>query len=201
MPSCASDHGKREAGGWKLDAFPASGFQLLASSLPIASSGSWSVVYGLWSVDDLMNVLVGSLLMHVVLAQVVPSPWWVPDVALAGCVLVVSAAPKRWAPLSAVPAVAMMPWLTRATLPLGLGYLMCGAMVRLAATRWDVADARVQLTLVVVASTFMTLGAMALAGLCSLPVVGLAVLHVGLTALCVPLIRYFSRAGAVSSKQ
>jgi hypothetical protein len=142
-----------------------------------------------------MKVLLGSLLVQFFLGQLIPSPWWVPDVALAGCVLVVSAAPTRWVLVSAVPAGAIMPWLTRATLPLCLGYLACGAMVRLAASRWDVADARVQLTLVVVASTFMTLVAMACSRALPLAVIGPAIMHVALTACCVPPLQYLVCVG------
>ena len=138
-----------------------------------------------------MMVLWGSLAAQWLLSQVLPSPWWVPDVALAGVVVSVAASPKRWVVVGVAAGVAMLPWLTRALVPLGAGYLVCAAAVRELSTTWDASDARLQLGVTAAASLLMTVGAMGLARASMWPVAGPALLHTALTALCVIGLRRF----------
>ena len=130
-----------------------------------------------------MKLLAACLLTHALLAQVIPSPWWVPDITLVGLIISVTRAPSRWLLVSWVAGLFMLLWTLRHAVPLMVGAVAVGGVVRLLARNWDATDARVQYLVVGLAGCLMTFGAMWLDGCWSLPLFGLAVIHVALTCL------------------
>lgn len=134
-------------------------------------------------------VLIMCLLAHALLAHLIASPWWVPDLTLVGLVLVVSAASTHWLIASVIAGLFIMAWAGRFPAQGFLSYVLCGAIVQLAARRWDTTDARVQGVVVVGASVALTLGLLWVEGLWSVPILGLAAVRIALTALSLPLAR------------
>lgn len=137
-----------------------------------------------------MTVLIGCLASHQLLAHVIPSPWWLPDLTLIGLVLSVGKAPRQWPALSVAAGCFTILWMARFPGHVFLGYLMCGWAVGALARRWDTADARIQWCLVLAAGAAMTLGLIWLDNLWSLPVLGLALARVVVTGCCAPIVRH-----------
>ena len=136
-----------------------------------------------------MRVLIGCVVVHAVLASVVPSPWWLPDVTLIGLVLAVGETPGQWPVLSGVAGLFTILWTARFPGHVFLSYLICGWAIGALAHRWDADDIRVQSCLVMATSTAVTLGLVWFDHLWSLPVAGLAGARVAVTGCCVPLVR------------
>ena len=137
-----------------------------------------------------MKVLAACLLTHALLAQVIPSPWWVPDVTLVGLIVSVTRAPSRWLLFSWLAGLSMLLWSLRHAVPLMMGAVVIGGIVRLLARDWDATDARVQSLIVGLASCLMTAGAMWLDACWSLPLFGLAAVHIALTCLAFAVVRH-----------
>ena len=95
-----------------------------------------------------MRILVIAMLLHAVLASLLPMPWLVPDLTLLGMVIATARAPHRWLVYAGVAGCGMMLWAARLPAPILLSYVVVGGAVRLAATRWDLADRVVQRVLV-----------------------------------------------------
>ncbi len=136
-----------------------------------------------------MRVLLGCIALHLLLADVVPSPWWVPDFTLVGLVMAVALAPHRWFVLAMLAGVAAMVWAIRFPGPILMTYLIIGMGVRVMTMHWDMADARVQALTVSVASLLVTLECLWLHELWSLSLLGLTGVHVVMTVLAVPVTR------------
>lgn len=144
-----------------------------------------------------MRLLIGCLLAHVVIAELVPSSWWVPDLTLIGLVLSVGERPERWLVGSALAGLATMVWAIRFPVPVSVGYLAFGWAVQAAARQWDATDERVQYLLVLVASVLFTFGALWLHDRWTFMLVGLALVRVVMTCSALPLVRgvFNSRGG------
>ena len=136
-----------------------------------------------------MLILVGCLAAHGFLADLVPSPWWVPDVTLVGLILAIERLPRQWLLFSATAGISMMVWAVRFPQPVFLGYLGFGGVVRLLARQVDANDLRVQCFTAGLASMALSLGALWLDGLWSLPLFGLMSVRVLLTTMTVPFVR------------
>ena len=136
-----------------------------------------------------MLILVGCLVAHGFLADIIPSPWWVPDVTLVGLVLAIERLPRCWLLFSATAGISMMAWAVRFPQPVFLGYLGFGGVVRLLARQVDANDLRIQCLMAGLASVVLSLGALWLDGLWSLPLLGLMSGRALLTAMTVPLVR------------
>ena len=136
-----------------------------------------------------MRLLAACWLTHVLLAQVMPSPWWVPDVTLVGLVLSVTRSPSRWLLLSWLAGCSTLLWAVRYPAPLMAGAVAVGGSVRLLTAAWDAADARIQYLVMGLASGLTTLGAVWLEGCWSLSLLGLAAMHVLLTCLAFVILR------------
>lgn len=136
-----------------------------------------------------MRGLLGCLVIHTLLAAIVPSPWWVPNLTLAGLVLAIGRSPRRWLTLSGVAGLWTAVWAVRLPGVLFLGYLGCGWLAQRVARRWDMTEVRVQSGLVGMASLLMTVGTLWLDGLWSFPLLGLAGAHVVVTCAAAPLLR------------
>jgi hypothetical protein len=139
-----------------------------------------------------MLILAGCLVAHALIALVVPSSWWVPDLTLVGLVLTVGKAPSQWCLLSGMAGLFTVAWAVRSSGPILVGYLLLGWIVHVLARHWDATDLRVQCLMSGIASLVMTFGALWLSGLWSLPLLGLASAHVAMTGLSVPLVWRFS---------
>ena len=151
-----------------------------------------------------MRCVIGSLIAHMVVAQLVPAPWWVPDLTLVGMIYAVAHSPRRWFLYSSIAGLSTMVWAARDPAPLFITSLVMGWMVQALTTRWDASDARVQLTMVGMASLSTTLGAIWLEACWSWSMLGLGVAHIAVTCLSAlgmqRLIDGCARAGVVRSR-
>ena len=140
-----------------------------------------------------MALLIGCVVTHALLAHLIASPWWLPDLTLVGLVLAVGRRPAQWLIASLVAALLPVVSAVRFSGQLFSAYLVCGWLVQLVGRRWDAADGRVQGAMVLMATAALTLGAIWLEDLWSLPLLGSAGLRVAATGLCVPLIQRLAR--------
>ena len=129
------------------------------------------------------------LAVHALLAGVIPSPWWVPNLSLVVLVVIVARVPNRWLILSWLAGMFMMVWTVRFPVLVFASYLFVGWAVQALSQRLDTTDPRAEWLIVGLASLCLTLGALWLESLWSVSLVGLAVVHIGLTVLAVPLTR------------
>lgn len=132
-----------------------------------------------------MTILAGFLLAHAVLAQAPVSPWWVPNLTLVGMVLAIGRHPERWAVWAGVASGWAMVWAVRMPWVVGLSYLGCGWGVHGLCQSWETSDVRMQSLAVGLSSLVMTVALLWVDRLWSLPVAGMAVVHVGMTAATV----------------
>ena len=142
-----------------------------------------------------MLVLVAYLAAHALIAQIVPSPWWVPDLTLVGLIFTVARSPRHWLALSVLAGLFTLAGTVRFPGPIFMSYLVLGWIVQWLAGHWDVTDARVQYFMTGLASLAMTFGALWLDGLWSWPLVGLASVHVALTGFTAMGLRHLSVSG------
>jgi len=136
-----------------------------------------------------MGVLLGCLLAHALVAQLIPWPWWVPDITLVGLVLAVGRSPGQWLALSGLSGLWTVVWAVRFQGAVFIGYLALGWAVQALTRRWDATEVRVQAAMVAMASLFMTAGALWLDELWSWPLLGLAGAHVVMTCVTLPIAR------------
>jgi len=134
------------------------------------------------------------LAAHVLLANAFPSPWWVPDLSLVVLVIVVARVPDRWLSLSWLAGVFKMTWAVRFPGQILVSTLFVGWVVQALSRRLDTTDPRTEWLIVGLASLCLTLGALWVEELWTVPLMGLAVVHVSLTVLAVPLARQVLRA-------
>ena len=132
-----------------------------------------------------MALFIGCLLAHLVLVGVVSSPWWVPDLTLVGLMLATVKTPHRWLAYSGIAGLVTLSWVVRDRWPLLLSYLALGGFLRVVRRHWDVTDVRVQCVVSGLAASVLTGGAMWLEDLWSIPLLGLATVHVVMTVLAV----------------
>lgn len=99
--------------------------------------------------------LLSCIVAHVLLANWVGPAWWVPDLTLIGCVLVVATGPSRWLPISAAAGGMHVLWTVRFAPLVFAGCLAVGWGTALAAQQWDTSDRRVQRVLVALATVVM----------------------------------------------
>jgi hypothetical protein len=135
-----------------------------------------------------MGWLLGCLGAQALVACVVPSPWWVPDLALVGLVLVIGATPERWLPAACLAGLFTGALAVRVPIPIAFGYVIGGWVLRTAGSRWDLGDRRVQCLAASGLSAVLTLGMLWLEDEWSLALVGLASVRVFLTALVILLV-------------
>jgi hypothetical protein len=140
-----------------------------------------------------MWLLAACLAAHALLARLIPSPWWVPDLTLIGLVLTVSRQPDRWLLACAIAGLFTAIWAARLAAAALLGALICGALLRLGARRWDATDARVQGAALVVLSALTTLGLLWLERLWSWPLLALAAARVSVTGASLRVIQRLLR--------
>ncbi len=87
----------------------------------------------------------------------------------------------------------MMVWVIRVPVPMFICMLLFGWTIRMVGGHWDLADARIQCWLAATATTVLTFGGLWLDEQWSAALIGLALLHVALTTLCVPCFRWFAK--------
>ena len=143
-----------------------------------------------------MSILAWCLVAHALLARLIASPWWVPDLTLVGLVLGVSLRPRHWLMASVVAGLFMMLGAVRFPAQVFLGYVLCGTLVQLSAQRWDTTDGRIQGCVVLILSAFMTLGLLGLERLWSWPLLAFAAVRVAVTGLSLPCVRSLCVRGA-----
>ena len=132
-----------------------------------------------------MALFFGCLVLHVLLAQVLASPRWVPDLTLGGLLLAVGRAPRRWLPWSGLASLWAAVWAVRAPGIIFLGYVGCGWIVSRLSRAWDMTDLRIQSLVAGIASLFVTGMALWVDQVWRAPVMGWASVHVAVTTLAV----------------
>jgi hypothetical protein len=146
-----------------------------------------------------VSILAWCLVAHALLARLIASPWWVPDLTLVGLVVGVGLRPRHWLIASGVAGCFMMAWAVRFPAQVALGYVLCGTLVRLVARRWDMTDGRIQGCLVIALSSLLTLGLLGLERLWSWPLLACAAVRVAVTGLSLLLVqRLLRRASPLS---
>ena len=138
-----------------------------------------------------MIVLGACLVAHHVLALIVPSPWWVPDLTLVGLILAVTSTPRQWPLLSGLAGFLTMLWAIRNPQPVALAYGGLGGVVAWITRRLDASDVRVQCFIVGSAGLLLSLGALWFEDLWSLPLVGAMGIRIVMTTGMVPVVRKF----------
>lgn len=133
-----------------------------------------------------MLMLLGCAMLHVLLADMLPSPWWAPDLTTAGLVLAIAQRPRRWLLMSATVGLLMLLWTIRFPVQVFCGALVLGLATQFAATQWDLADVRVRCWLVGAATLLMSLWLFWLDDAVSVRILGWIVTRASLTALTVP---------------
>ena len=134
-------------------------------------------------------VLVGCFAAQLLLARVLPSPWWVPDLLAAGLVVAILRAPSWWMAFSAFAASGTVLWSVRHGAALFMAWVALGGMVRLLIDRWDIEELRVQMVVVGLASLVLMAGSAWLDEVWSLELAGWMALRAVLTALVLPMVR------------
>ena len=135
-----------------------------------------------------MQLLIGCWIVQLVLAQAMPSPWWVPDLIVAGLIVAVIRQPSRWMTLSVMASLCQALWALRAPGQLMGSYLAVGGVTAVVHTRWDLTDRRLQLLLVMAASVMMTGVGFWLDEVWSAPIIAAALLRLGLTVISLAVI-------------
>ena len=97
--------------------------------------------------------------VHLALALISPSAWWVPDLTLVGLVLSVARFPSKWLLLSGVAGLLTSAWAVQSFSLMFAGYLLVGWATRIAGHRWDVTDVRIESWLAGGGSLLLTLAA------------------------------------------
>ncbi|MBI4598355.1 MAG: hypothetical protein HY737_08160 [Candidatus Omnitrophica bacterium] len=126
---------------------------------------------------------------QLLLVQVLPSPWWVPDLLVVALVVAMSAQPNRWVALSAAAGLCQSVWAVRFPWHIVMSYVGVGWLAMLAHARWNAADWRVQALAVGAGVAMVTAVGLGLDALWSLDAIGLAGVRVGLTVLSFFLLR------------
>lgn len=135
-----------------------------------------------------MKLLVGCFLLHVLAVQVITAVWWVPDLTVIGLMASIGRMPRRWLLYAGTAGVLSGLWSPRLQAPLLAGYLLCGALLRLLAGRWDLSDGRVQSVGAVIASGALAAGMGWSLETWSWRVAALSGLHAALTGAAVVLV-------------
>jgi len=136
-----------------------------------------------------MTALGACLFLHWLLARFMPSPWWVPNLTLAGLILAVVRRPGQWLLLALAAGFFASIWTVRASGGVIFEYLLLGWCVHLIARRWDVSDPRMQCWLVGVAAFGFTLATIWIEAIRALPVFWPALGHAALTCAMIPMVR------------
>ena len=146
-----------------------------------------------------MKLLVVCLMTHYALANLLPAPWWLPDLTLAGLAVAIAEAPQRWLAFALVAASSTVLWTIRDTGLTFSGLLAAGWVLCLCAGQWDLTDQRV-LRLSASAVTAGLPGLVLWAhGWWSWPLALMWLVHAALTGVSAGLIGRFAAAPRASS--
>lgn len=134
-------------------------------------------------------LLMGCGLLQLLLARLMPSPWWVPDLLAAGLVLAILRVPGWWLMFSAFAAAFTVMWSVRHAAPLFTSWVLAGGAVRLLMDRWHMEEPRAQMVAAGLISLAMMTGAVWMDNVWSFEQAGWMSLRAVLTALMLPLMR------------
>lgn len=129
------------------------------------------------------------LAAHVIAAQVIPSPWWVPNLTLMGLVLASGRSPRHAGWFGACAGLAAMLWAARAIWLVLLGSLLAGLAIHRLGVHWNLNEPRVQVSLTGLLMAVLMAVTLWLDQAWSVPVVGLAVVQVMVTGATLWVLR------------
>ena len=130
-----------------------------------------------------MGLVWSGLIVQWLLAQGLPSVWWVPDLLAIGLVIGVVRQPGRWLECSMVAGLGAMVWAIRHPALTALAYVSIGGIVRAAGWRWDLTDRRLQAELAFLAAALSAGPALWVDGLWSAPAAWRWLLRASVTGL------------------
>lgn len=130
-----------------------------------------------------MTRLLWGIVLHQVMALLVPIGWLVPNLTLLGLLAALWRRPARWAGYAMVAALSVLPWGGATRVPVMALYGFTGWAVAALLAHVEVQDRRLQTAVVASAATLMTAGMLAAKGASSGALWGWGVLHVLVTVL------------------
>ena len=104
------------------------------------------------------KALILGIVGHAILATLIPSAGWVPDLALVGMVLAISLAPARWFVFSIILGGWVILWVVRHRTAFLLGYWLLGWALQFVAKVYDPTHHRIQQLEVAVATFLISIG-------------------------------------------
>jgi hypothetical protein len=127
-------------------------------------------------------------MLHWALANLWPSPWWLPDLTVAGLVVAIARRPDRWLGLALAAAGLTVFWAIRDGGLIFVSLVACGAALRACAEQWDVGDLPMQRVLAAAAAAILHGLILWVHGWWSWPVGLMWLVHAGLTGLAAGII-------------
>ena len=141
----------------------------------------------MWRSTVLMSM---AMLSQIALGRWLPSPWFVPDLTLLGMAVLILRLPEHPFAPAWLAGVAAMTLAGRHPLWVGLAYLAAGVAVKWMARQWEVTEPfRERLVIGIAQGGLLIL--LASTGPVTVGLIVMAGLQVGLTLLCLPLMRAF----------
>ncbi|PIQ84805.1 MAG: hypothetical protein COV75_00295 [Candidatus Omnitrophica bacterium CG11_big_fil_rev_8_21_14_0_20_63_9] len=138
---------------------------------------------------DVLRRFAAVLGAHWVLAQLMPSPWWVPNLTIGALVLWTGRWPSRWWLFAVCAGWWMMVATVREPGAALIGCVLIASATRVAVRQFDWDDPYLPEICVVLGTAALTLSTLWTEHVASPTVLALALLHVCLTTLTVPLLR------------
>jgi len=136
-------------------------------------------------------IIVGvSVGLHLALGRWVPSPWFMPDLTVTGMVLAILLLPERPVSPAILSGALTMLFSVPHSLAAGVMYPLVGGLVKYAAHQWDLSQPRRQRAVVVAAQALLLFLTVPLRTRWTGELFWLSLVHLSLTALCVPVIRW-----------
>lgn len=136
-------------------------------------------------------VIVGvSACLHLALGRWIPSPWFMPDLTVTGMVLAILLLPDRPISPAIISGALMMLCSVAHPLAVGVMYPIVGGLVKYAAGQWDLSQPQRQRAVVVAAQALLLFLTTPLHSRLTGELLWLSLVHLFLTALCVPVVRW-----------
>ena len=141
-----------------------------------------------------MKFFLSCLIGHVLLARLIPYPWWIPNLTATGLTLATINAPSRWPIYATTAGLALTIWMPHDRTRLFMTVLVLGWLVKWVAGRWQATDRRVQAITIAALTAAMALGTIKWQATSSWRLLGMALLQTAMTVLSSGLLMALIRA-------